>query len=103
MSVWHICEAILALGLREKTKVFHASTSEMYGKHGAKSDGCFDESSEFRPMSPYAVSKVAAYHTCSYYKRVYKVKIANAISFNHESPLRGEQFVTQKIVRHAVL
>lgn len=67
LSVWHICEAIMALNLAYKTRVFHASTSEMYGSHNGKSDGCFDESSQFRPMSPYAVSKVAAYQTCSYY------------------------------------
>mmetsp|Transcript_23273 Transcript_23273/g.31074 ORF Transcript_23273/g.31074 Transcript_23273/m.31074 type:complete len:201 (-) Transcript_23273:548-1150(-) len=102
-SVWHICESLLTLGLVSKTKVFHASTSEMYGSHEGKSDGCFTESSEFRPMSPYAVSKVAAYHTCSYFFRVHGVQIATAISFNHESPLRSEQFVTSKIVKHAVL
>lgn len=54
-------------------------------------------------MSPYAVSKVAAFHACSYYKRVYNIQMATAISFNHESPLRGAQFVTSKIVMHAVL
>ena len=103
MSVWYICEAIRALDLIQKTRVFHASTSEMYGSHDGKSDGCFDETSQFRPMSPYAVSKVAAFHACSYYKRVYNIQMATAISFNHESPLRGAQFVTSKIVMHAVL
>ena len=53
-------------------------------------------------MSPYAVSKVSAYHICSYYKRVYGLKICTAISFNHESPMRNQLFVTQKIVRAAV-
>ena len=102
-SVWHICEAILTLGLTEQTRVFHASTSEMFGSHHGKSDGCFSEKSEFLPMSPYAVSKVAAYHTCSYFSRVHRIQIATALSFNHESPLRSEQFVTSKIVKHAVL
>ena len=66
-----LCESIITLGLRDKTKVFHASTSEMYGDHSAETS--FNEQSEFRPMSPYAVSKVAAFHACSFYARVYGV------------------------------
>ena len=61
-----------------------------------------NEKSEFRPVSPYAVSKVADYHICSYFKRVYGLKICTAISFNHESPMRNQMFVTQKIVKAAV-
>ena len=102
-SLWHIFESILTLDLKNKTKVFHASTSEMYGDHNLDSaTRSFNENSEFRPMSPYAVSKVAGFHICSYFARVYNLQVATAISFNHESPLRGEQFVTQKVIKHAV-
>ena len=105
-SIWLICESIRTLSLESKTKVFHASTSEMYGDHRVGETRpifSFDESSAFRPMSPYAVSKVAAYYICSYFARVFNLKVSTAISFNHESPMRGEQFVTQKVIKHAVL
>lgn len=74
----------------------------MFGDHSTRPVKSFNEQSEFRPMSPYAVSKVAAFHICRYYKHVYKVMVATAISFNHESPLRGEHFVTQKVIKRAV-
>ena len=99
--LWLIFQSIMTLELQNKTVVFHASTSEMFGDH-AKGVDKFHEESEFKPMSPYAVSKVSAYHICSYYKRVYGLKICTAISFNHESPMRNQLFVTQKIVRAAV-
>ena len=73
----------------------------MFGDH-CKGVDKFDEHSEFRPMSPYAVSKVSGFHICSYFKRVYGLKICTALSFNHESPMRNQLFVTQKIVRAAV-
>ena len=90
------------MDLKEKTAVFHASTSEMFGDHTGKNVDKFNEKSEFRPMSPYAVSKVSGYHICSYFKRVYGLKVCTAISFNHESPMRNQMFVTQKIVKAAV-
>ena len=103
-SIWLICESIRTLSLENKTKVFHASTSEMYGDHRTEigPNFSFNESSTFQPMSPYAVSKVSAYHVCSYFARVFDLKICTAISFNHESPMRGEHFVTQKVIKHAV-
>lgn len=54
-------------------------------------------------MSPYAVAKVAAYEACAFYARVYKVRVCTGLAFNHESSLRSEDFVTMKIVRHAVM
>ena len=104
-SIWLICESIRTLGLHSKTNLFHASTSEMYGDHRTAERNAsfsFNEKSAFQPMSPYAVSKVAAYHICSYFARVFNLRVATAISFNHESPLRGEHFVTQKVIKHAV-
>lgn len=105
-SIWLICESIRTLQLVEKTRLFHASTSEMYGDHrmtkAESASFSFSEASAFKPMSPYAVSKVAAFYMCSYFARVFSIKICTAISFNHESPMRGEHFVTQKVVKHAV-
>jgi GDPmannose 4,6-dehydratase len=68
----------------------------MFGDHTGSNGvvNSFNEASDFRPMSPYAVSKVSAFHVCGYFKRVFNLQVATAISFNHESPLRGEQFVT---------
>ena len=54
----------------------------------------FNEASEFKPVSPYAVSKVAAFYLAKYYSKVHNIKICSAISFNHESPFRNELFVT---------
>ena len=99
--LWLIFQSILTLELKDKTVVFHASTSEMFGDH-AKGVDKFHEGSDFKPMSPYAVSKVSAYHICSYFKRVYGLQVCTALSFNHESPMRNQLFVTQKIVRAAV-
>ena len=73
----------------------------MFGDHNRRVIK-FDENSDFKPMSPYAVSKVSAFYICSYFKRVYGLKICTALSFNHESPMRNQLFVTQKIVRAAV-
>ena len=92
-SIMLICESIRTLSLESKTKVFHASTSEMFGDHREEQIGptfSFNESSAFQPMSPYAVSKVSAYHICSYFVRVFNLQVCTAISFNHESPMRGE-------------
>jgi len=115
-SVWNICQSLVVLGepWLSKTHIFHASTSEMYGDHKGANDTTatatsnsssgavkFSESSSFKPMSPYAVSKVSAYYTCDYYQRVYNLNICTAISFNHESPLRHPFFVTRKITQAA--
>ncbi len=96
----HICEAVLALKLSEKAHIFHASTSEMYGDVKRDSDGkLIDEAHPFNPMSPYAVSKIAAYYLVQYYKSVHRFFICTGMTFNHESPLRHETFITRKITK----
>lgn len=84
--------------------MFHASTSEMYGQiEGATAKSqhsvSMNEQFPFNPASPYAVAKIASYYLVKYYKNVYKMRICTAISFNHESPLRHESFVTRKITK----
>lgn len=79
------------------TKILHAATSEMFGdQHQA---GLQTEDTPFSPTNPYAVTKMYAYWMSQIYKRSYNLFIANAILFSHESPLRGEQFVTRKIAQ----
>jgi GDPmannose 4,6-dehydratase len=89
-----ILEAIREAGLNS-TKVYQASSSEMYGNSPAPQN----EETAFDPMSPYAASKVFAYHVCKNYRIAYKMFICNGILFNHESERRGETFVTHKITR----
>ncbi|MFH0806303.1 MAG: GDP-mannose 4,6-dehydratase [Candidatus Brennerbacteria bacterium] len=79
------------------TKYYQASSSEMFG--ATRSKPPFNEDSEFRPQSPYGVSKVAAFHMTRVYREGYGLFAANGILFNHESPRRGETFVTRKITR----
>jgi len=79
------------------TKVYIASTSEMYGKTGAELNRPLNENDAFKPMSPYAVSKLAAYWLGKIYRDAYGLYVVNGILFNHESPLRGLEFVTRKI------
>lgn len=88
-----LLEAVRALGL--KSKMYQASSSEMFGSSPPPQN----ESTPFRPRSPYAVAKVAAYLLCFNYREAYDMWIANGILFNHESPRRGETFVTRKISR----
>lgn len=76
-------------------RLYQASTSEMFG--GGRN---LVESSPFAPRSPYAVSKLAAHHACQVYRRAYGVRVSSGILFNHESPLRGKDFVTRKITYH---
>lgn len=76
-------------------RLYQASTSEMFGG-GRK----LREGSPFEPRSPYAVSKLAAHHLCGLYRRAYGVRVSCGILFNHESPLRGRDFVTRKITWH---
>lgn len=78
-----------------KTRVLHASSSEMFGRSAAPQS----EATPFHPVSPYGVSKVAAHHLAVNYRESYGLFIACSIAFNHESPRRGEQFVTRKIIR----
>src|SRR6201985_40167 len=91
-----LLEAIRILGLEKKTKVYQASTSELYGLVQAVPQS---ETTPFYPRSPYAVAKMYAYWITVNYREAYKMFACNGILFNHESPLRGETFVTRKITR----
>jgi len=89
-----ILEAIRILGLCDKTKFYQASTSELYGKVQEVPQS---ETTPFYPRSPYAVAKLYAYWITVNYREAYNIHASNGILFNHESPIRGETFVTQKI------
>ena len=91
-----ILEAIRILGLSEKTKFYQASTSELYGKVQEVPQS---ETTPFYPRSPYAVAKLYAFWIVKNYREAYNIYACNGILFNHESPLRGETFVTRKITR----
>ncbi len=91
-----ILEAIRLLGLTHKTKFYQASTSELYGLVQAVPQS---ETTPFYPRSPYAVAKLYAYWITVNYREAYGMYACNGILFNHESPLRGETFVTRKITR----
>lgn len=91
-----LLEAIRFLGLINKTKLYQASTSELYGLVQAVPQS---ETTPFYPRSPYAVAKLYAYWITVNYREAYNMFAANGILFNHESPLRGETFVTRKITR----
>src|SRR4051812_8460941 len=91
-----ILEAVRLLGLVKKTKVYQASTSELYGLVQAVPQS---ETTPFYPRSPYAVAKLYAYWITVNYRESYNMFACNGILFNHESPLRGETFVTRKITR----
>ena len=91
-----ILEAIRLLGLTKKTKFYQASTSELYGLVQAVPQS---ETTPFYPRSPYAVAKLYAYWITVNYREAYGMYACNGILFNHESPLRGETFVTRKITR----
>ena len=93
-----ILEAIRLLGLTNKTKVYQASTSELFGKAQEVPQS---ETTPFYPRSPYAVAKMYAYWTTVNYREAYNMFACNGILFNHESPVRGETFVTRKITRAA--
>ncbi|MCW3109538.1 MAG: gmd 2 [Segetibacter sp.] len=93
-----ILEAVRLLGLVKKTKVYQASTSELYGLVQAIPQS---ETTPFYPRSPYAVAKLYAYWITVNYREAYNMFACNGILFNHESPLRGETFVTRKITRAA--
>ena len=89
-----ILEAIRTLKLAEKTRFYQASTSELYGKVQKVPQS---ETTPFYPRSPYAVAKLYAFWICVNYREAYNIFASNGILFNHESPMRGETFVTQKI------
>lgn len=93
-----VLEAVRLLGLIEKTKIYQASTSELYG---LVQEVPQSETTPFYPRSPYAVAKLYAYWITVNYREAYNMFAVNGILFNHESPLRGETFVTRKITRAA--
>ena len=96
VGVLRILEAIRILGLTKKTKFYQASTSELYG---LVQEVPQRETTPFYPRSPYAVAKMYAYWITVNYREAYDMFACNGILFNHESPLRGETFVTRKITR----
>ncbi|MBO9674979.1 MAG: GDP-mannose 4,6-dehydratase [Sphingobacteriaceae bacterium] len=93
-----LLEAVRILGLTQKTRLYQASTSELYGLVQAVPQS---ETTPFYPRSPYAVAKMYAYWITVNYREAYNMFACNGILFNHESPLRGETFVTRKITRAA--
>lgn len=96
MGVLHILEAIRSAGLSDTTKFYQASTSELYGKVQEVPQ---KETTPFYPRSPYAVAKLYGFWITKNYREAYGMFAVNGILFNHESPIRGETFVTRKITR----
>ena len=96
LGTLRILEAVKLLGLANKTKIYQASTSELYG---LVQETPQNESTPFYPRSPYAVAKLYAYWIVVNYREAYNIFACNGILFNHESPRRGETFVTRKITR----
>ncbi|MBT3715530.1 MAG: GDP-mannose 4,6-dehydratase [Deltaproteobacteria bacterium] len=99
LGTLRILEAIRILGIVEKTKFYQASTSELYGMAQEIPQ---NENTPFYPRSPYAVAKLYGYWITINYREAYNMYACNGILFNHESPVRGETFVTRKITRAAV-
>ncbi|MBW8359984.1 MAG: GDP-mannose 4,6-dehydratase [Weeksellaceae bacterium] len=96
LGTLRILDAVRLLGLEKKTRIYQASTSELYGKVQEVPQS---ETTPFFPRSPYAVAKMYAYWITVNYREAYGMYACNGILFNHESPIRGETFVTRKITR----
>lgn len=96
LGTLRILEAVRMLGLEKKTRIYQASTSELYG---LVQEVPQSETTPFYPRSPYAVAKMYAYWITVNYREAYGIFASNGILFNHESPIRGETFVTRKITR----
>jgi len=96
LGTLRILESVRLLGLTQKTRIYQASTSELYG---LVQEVPQTERTPFYPRSPYAVAKMYAYWITVNYREAYKMHASNGILFNHESPIRGETFVTRKITR----
>ncbi|MEN9394706.1 MAG: GDP-mannose 4,6-dehydratase [Bacteroidota bacterium] len=96
LGTLRILDAVKMLGLKDKTRIYQASTSELYG---LVQEVPQSERTPFYPRSPYAVAKLYAYWMTVNYREAYGMHASNGILFNHESPLRGETFVTRKITR----
>ena len=97
LGVINILESIKELRSKKKIKFYQASTSEMFGNHTQK---ILNEKSNFKPVSPYGSSKVFAYWLTKNYRDSYDIFAVNGILFNHESPLRGETFISRKVSIH---
>ncbi len=96
LGTLRLLEAIRLLGMEESCRFYQASTSELYGKVVETPQ---TETTPFHPRSPYAAAKLYAYWICVNYREAYGIHASNGILFNHESPIRGETFVTRKITR----
>ena len=101
LGTLRILEAVRLLGLEKKTRIYQASTSELYGgmPENKNEKGFYDENSPFYPRSPYGVAKIYGFWITKNYREAYNMFACNGILFNHESPRRGETFVTRKITR----
>ena len=101
LGTLRLLEVIRILGLEKKTRIYQASTSELYGGMAENKNisGFYDESSAFYPRSPYGVAKLYGFWITKNYREAYNIFACNGILFNHESPRRGETFVTRKITR----
>lgn len=101
LGTLRILEAVRLLGLEKKTKIYQASTSELYGgmPENKNDKGFYDEDSPFYPRSPYGAAKIYGFWITKNYREAYTMFACNGILFNHESPRRGETFVTRKITR----
>ncbi len=99
LGTLRILEAVRILGLEKKTRIYQASTSELYGglAENKNEKGLYDEKSPFYPRSPYGAAKIYGFWITKNYREAYKMFACNGILFNHESPRRGETFVTRKI------
>ena len=98
LGTLRILEAVRLLNLEEKVKIYQASTSELFGKVVEVPQ---NENTPFYPSSPYGIAKLYAYWITKNYREAYNIFASNGILFNHESPLRGETFVSRKITRAA--
>jgi len=101
LGTLRVLEAVRLLGLEKKTRIYQASTSELYGgmPENKNDKGFYDENSAFYPRSPYGVAKIYGFWITKNYREAYNMFACNGILFNHESPRRGETFVTRKITR----
>ena len=101
LGTLRILEAVRLLSLEKKTRIYQASTSELYGgmSQNKNEKGFYDENSPFYPRSPYGVAKIYGFWITKNYREAYDMFACNGILFNHESPRRGETFVTRKITR----
>ncbi len=95
LGTLNILESVRVLGMEDRVRVYQASSSEIFGACPAPQN----EDSSMNPCSPYGAAKLAAYHLARIYRQSYGMHASNGILFNHESPLRGEDFVTHKITR----